>query len=328
MGRPSHKRFPAVGRGKILDNLRRSLFAPFTLATIAVSWLLPLPMGVRGTLLALAAIAVPAFLPPLLAILPRRAGVRLGSHLRSLGGDLRLAVIQTVLSTAFLPDQAWRMGDAIVRTMVRLFVTRRHLLEWTTAAQSTASPRLDLLGFYRGMASGTLLGLLVAAGALALAPSSWPIALPVALLWLGAPMLASLASRQPSVAPAHAVSGVRGTRSSPRRAADMALLRDVRHRRGQHAAAGQFPGDPEAGHRPSDVADQHRSLPALRRRRARLRLGGNEGDRRTPGGDVRIDAEAPAIQGAFSSIGMGRRICARSIPPTCHPSTAGIWPAI
>ena len=28
------------------------------------------------------------------------------------------------------------MGDAIVRTLARLFVTRRHLLEWTTAAQA------------------------------------------------------------------------------------------------------------------------------------------------------------------------------------------------
>ena len=197
---------PPVGRGKILDNLRRSLFAPFALATVAVSWLLPLSSGVRGTLFALAAIAIPAFLPTLFAIIPRRTGVRLASHVRALGGDLRLAATQTVLSIAFLPDQAWRMGDAIARTMVRLFLTRRHLLEWTTAAQSSASPRLDLLGFYRRMAGGTLLALLVAAGALALAPSSWPIALPIAFLWLTAPVLASRASRSPIVAPSHAVS--------------------------------------------------------------------------------------------------------------------------
>jgi cyclic beta-1,2-glucan synthetase len=199
------KAVPPVGRGKILDNLRRSLFAPFTLATVAVSWLLPLSLGIWGTLFALAAIAIPAFLPILFAIIPRRTGVRLGSHVRALGGDLQLAGAQTVLSIAFLPDQAWRMGDAIARTMVRLFLTRRHLLEWTTAAQSVASPRLDLLGFYRGMASGMLLGLLVAAGALALAPSSWPIALPIAFLWLIAPALALRTSRSPTVAPGGAV---------------------------------------------------------------------------------------------------------------------------
>ena len=201
---------PAVGRGKIVDNLRRSLFAPFTLATVAVSWLLPLSSAVWGTLFALAAIAIPAFFPTLFAIIPRRTGVRLASHVRALGGDLRLAAAQTVLSIAFLPDHAWRMGDAIARTMARLFLTRRHLLEWTTAAQSASSPRLDLLGFYRGMARGTALGLLVAAGALALAPSSWPVALPIAFLWLTAPALALRTSRSPTVAPSYVVSASEG----------------------------------------------------------------------------------------------------------------------
>src|SRR3546814_8962246 len=74
------------------------------------------------------------------------------------------------------------MGDAIIRTLVRLFVTRRHLLEWTTAAQSTESPRLDLRGFYRKMAGGTSLGLVMTASAVAFAPSSWQLVLPFALL--------------------------------------------------------------------------------------------------------------------------------------------------
>ena len=32
------------------------------------------------------------------------------------------------LMIAFLADQAWLMGDAIVRTLIRLTLTRRHLL--------------------------------------------------------------------------------------------------------------------------------------------------------------------------------------------------------
>ena len=38
------------------------------------------------------------------------------------------------------------MLDAIVRTLVRLYVTRRNLLEWMTAAQAKASRDLDLAG--------------------------------------------------------------------------------------------------------------------------------------------------------------------------------------
>lgn len=190
---------PPVGRWKMLDNLRRSLLAPFTLATLAVSWLLPLPSALAGVLLVLAVSAVPAFLPAVSSVLPGRPGTRLGSHVGSLMQDLRMAAMRTVMSVAFLADQAWRMADAIARTLTRLFVTHRHLLEWTTAAQTGGRPRLDLGGFYRDMAGGTALGLVVAAGTVAVTPSSWPLALPFALLWLTAPALAAWTSRSPAI---------------------------------------------------------------------------------------------------------------------------------
>ena len=78
--------------------------------------------------------------------------------MRALGGDLRLALTQSALLIAFLAHQAWLMGDAIVRTLYRLFVTRRHLLEWVPAAQATSGQRLDLVGFYRAMAGALVIG--------------------------------------------------------------------------------------------------------------------------------------------------------------------------
>ena len=190
---------PLIGRWKMLDNLRRSLLAPFTFMAFGVCWLFPLPSGMKGTLLVLAAIAIPAFLPTLFSVLPRHSGIRLRNHVGKLAADLRLAAAQTLLSVVFLADQAWRMGDAIARTLARLFATRRHLLEWTTAAQSTESPRLNVRGFYRQMAGGTSFALVMTAGAAATAPSSWPLVLPFALLWLTAPALALWASRSPRV---------------------------------------------------------------------------------------------------------------------------------
>ncbi|GAB3368919.1 glucoamylase family protein [Azotobacter armeniacus] len=197
---------PPVGRWKMLDNLRRSLLAPSILLALGLCWLLPMPAAMAGVLLVLAASAIPAFLPTCFCMLPPRPGISLRHHFGQLAADLQRAAMQTLLSLAFLPDQAWRMGDAIVRTLVRLFVTRRHLLEWTTAAQSAGRPPLDLRGFYREMAAGTLLGLSMAAGAFACAPSSGPLLLPFALLWLGAPALACAASRSPTVAQHFAVS--------------------------------------------------------------------------------------------------------------------------
>ena len=184
----------SIGRGKMLDNLRRSLLAPFTLLTLGACWLLASPYALRGTLLVLASIAIPAFLPTLFSLAPR-AGNRLRNHFGAFASDVQIAAAQTLLQFAFLPDQAWRMGDAIARTMARLFVTRRNLLEWTTAAASAQNPQLDFAGFAREMSGGAALGVLMTAGALAMAPSSWRVALPVALLWLLAPAFAAWTSR-------------------------------------------------------------------------------------------------------------------------------------
>ncbi|BBK39943.1 glycosyl transferase [Allostella sp. ATCC 35155] len=196
---------PPVGRWKAIDNLRRALLAPLTLVTLALCWLLPLPAALVGMLLAIATIAIPAFLPIVFAILPRRPDIHVRSHIAGLAGELRLAAAQTLLSLTFLADQAWRAADAAIRTLRRLFVTRRHLLEWTTAAVSSAGPRLDILGFCRQMAGGTVLALVMAAAALTFQPSAWPLVLPLALLWLCAPLVAQWASRSPKTAARRAI---------------------------------------------------------------------------------------------------------------------------
>src|SRR3546814_11786265 len=70
-----------------------------------------MPSGMKGTLLVLAAVAIPAFLPTFFSVLPHRAGIRLRNYIGTLTADLQLATTQTLLSLAFLADQAWRMGE-------------------------------------------------------------------------------------------------------------------------------------------------------------------------------------------------------------------------
>ena len=55
--------------------------------------------------------------------LPRRLGISKRSHLRAVGGDLALALVRRSASwSTLLAHQAWLMTDAIVRTLLRLFV--------------------------------------------------------------------------------------------------------------------------------------------------------------------------------------------------------------
>jgi cyclic beta-1,2-glucan synthetase len=196
---------PAMGRWKMVDNLRRTLSAPFCVLSLLAGWTMPLQAAAVWTAFIVLTIVLPAFIPVVSAVLPRRAGVTPRSHWNALTGDLRLAVMQAMLVISFLGHQAWLMGDAIIRTVVRLFITHRHLLEWVPTAQTTIGRGLALGDFYRVMAGGVALGCLVVPLALLsglaagnLAHGAWPLALPFAALWVASPAIArwtSLPSR-------------------------------------------------------------------------------------------------------------------------------------
>lgn len=191
---------PGIGRWKMLDNLRRSLSAPAALLALLVGWTLPLHAALVWTFVVIATIVLPTLIPVLSAIVPHRSGIMFRSHLRALGGDIRLAGALSFLRVTFLAHQAWLMSDAIGRTLIRLFVTRRHLLEWVPAAQAKIGPQLDLLGFYRKMG-----GALVVSGAALLVAGffgrgTWPLAASCAALWIASPAIARWASLSPRAA--------------------------------------------------------------------------------------------------------------------------------
>ena len=189
---------PRIGRWKMIDNLRRTVSAPACVLALAAGWTLPLEAALVWTAFVLATILLPTLIP-LISEIPRRPGVAISGHLRALGGDLRLALTLAALNITFLADHAWSMGDAIARTLWRLFVSRRHLLEWTPAAQTSAAKRLDFQGFAVRM-SGTFV---LAAAALLLTllfrHGNWPIATPFVALWLISPAVARYVSLPPRI---------------------------------------------------------------------------------------------------------------------------------
>ncbi|MBI2203895.1 MAG: glycosyl transferase [Candidatus Rokubacteria bacterium] len=194
-------RIPVIGRWKMLDNLRRTLSAPAAFLTLVVAWTLPGTSPPLWSAFILATVAVPAVLPVLGGVIPRRRGISKRSHGRAVGRDVVQATSHVGLAVTMLAYQAWLMSDAIVRTLARLYVTRRRLLEWMTAAQAKAGLRLDLRGFGQRMGGGLALA---AAAALAVAwgrPDAWSAALPFVLLWLAAPAIARWISLPRSTAP-------------------------------------------------------------------------------------------------------------------------------
>jgi cyclic beta-1,2-glucan synthetase len=185
---------PRIGRWKMIDNLRRTLSAPTAVLGMAVGWTLPVYPALVWTSFVLATMIVPSLIPVISAIPSRRPGAQISAHLRALGGDLALATELTALNVTFLADQARLMSDAILRTLWRLFVSRRHLLEWVPAAQTLGRPRLDLVGFVLRMAGAIYIAVAALLVALLFGHGAWPIAAPFVALWLVSPAVARLVS--------------------------------------------------------------------------------------------------------------------------------------
>jgi cyclic beta-1,2-glucan synthetase len=185
---------PQVGRWKMIDNLRRTLSAPAGIFALALGWTLPVEPALVWTLFVLATIVLPTLIPVISAIPSRGPGVALSGHLRGLATELRIAATVSALNIAFLADQACLMGDAIGRTLWRLFVNRRHLLEWTPAAQCSARRHLDMTGFFARMSGAMGVAAVALLAALLSGKGAWPLAAPFAALWAFSPALARYVS--------------------------------------------------------------------------------------------------------------------------------------
>ena len=193
---------PLMGRWKLLDNLRRSLSAPAALLAILLGCLQPMRTAEIWTGYILLTIVFPPLLPAIAGIVPRRAGVSLRNHLRSVRGDFALGLVQSAFLITFLAHQAWIMVDAVTRTLFRLFIRRRHLLEWVTSAQSQDNSEFDRRGLIPQIAASVACTGLFGVILFVFEKRTWPLALPFLTLWIVSPFVARWASLPPS-APGH-----------------------------------------------------------------------------------------------------------------------------
>jgi cyclic beta-1,2-glucan synthetase len=180
---------PAVARWKILDNLRRSLLAPMLVALFVAGWTVLPGSAVVWTVFGLLVLAFPAYMQVGRSLTSRVRGVPLREHVLAERDNLAAGAAQAFLSTVFLLHQSWVMLDAIGRTLLRLLVTRRHMLEWVTADRS-AQVEATGSGVLQQMLATPLAAAAIATGVALVAPGRLPLAVPIIALWCLSPGLA------------------------------------------------------------------------------------------------------------------------------------------
>ncbi|MFW6192779.1 MAG: hypothetical protein ACOC83_04755 [Gemmatimonadota bacterium] len=148
-GRDVPARPPFLSWWKMADNLRRTLSAPSALLLLVAGWLLLPVAPVVWTAFVVGTVAVPAVVPVVGGLMPARLGAPLRAHVRGVLRDVGTAAARVGMEVAFLANHAWVMADAVIRSLTRVYVTRRNLLEWTPAALGGRGLGGGVVGAYR-----------------------------------------------------------------------------------------------------------------------------------------------------------------------------------
>ncbi len=177
-----------IDRWKIFDNLRRSLLIPWLLLIFVLGWtaVLPGPPWIWSWigLLPLGGTFVVTCFEGLWRSFTRPSRQVLPPLWSGLG--------RWVMALIFLPFESLLLLDAIVRTLVRILVTHRSLLEWVPAAyagqQLETAEQNRLVWRRMGYASAFALG--VGLLLFSFRPAGLGVAAPLLLIWLFSPQIA------------------------------------------------------------------------------------------------------------------------------------------
>lgn len=189
-----------LSRWKLFDNLRRSLVPPFLLGFLLVGWTLVPQLAAYWTALGLLLAGGPSLAACLPGFVCKPQEKPWSLHLKDQGvRSLKMLSVEA-FSLCVLPYTAQRHVDAVARTLYRLCVSHRRLLEWTTASDAESRCPRSCRDHYRAMWACMATAAVVTVVLGIVDPRALPRAGPMLLAWLAGPLLAWWIS-QPSQSP-------------------------------------------------------------------------------------------------------------------------------
>lgn len=180
----------ALSRWKIFDNLRRSLVPVALMLIVLGAWFWLPEIGCIGLLWVIGMLALPGLLSAVVSLVRKPNDLPYAMHLRAVAGDYFRQIGQMFLAIIFLPYDAFISMDAICKTLLRLLITRKCLLEWRTSSDAEGTTRSDLAGFYITMWIAPVVALAVGFYLFMMHAETLFTALPILLGWLVAPLIA------------------------------------------------------------------------------------------------------------------------------------------
>jgi len=177
----------ALSRWKIFDNLRRSL-VPVTLTIMLLAGWTLLNNPLIWTISVVLIVILPSLLSYLWNTLKRPDEIERAQHFRNVVKDTSKSTLQSLFSLLCLPYEAMVSMDAIIRSLWRMHISKKNLLQWNPSGADDKNNLTILMTFIK-MWFSPAFALGTTAYLLAFAPPSLPIALPFLGAWFAAPYI-------------------------------------------------------------------------------------------------------------------------------------------
>jgi cyclic beta-1,2-glucan synthetase len=177
-----------LSRWKIFDNIRRSL-VPLALTTLVLIGWLVLPSSAFWTITVSSIIILPIVIASFWDTIRKPKDVIVIHHLKNSFCNITDVLKKTGFILICLPYEAYSNLNSISRTLWRLLVSRRNLLEWNPSANEERANPTGLFASYSNMWIQPFLAALVFIYLGINAPISLVVSSPIAVFWLLAPLI-------------------------------------------------------------------------------------------------------------------------------------------
>lgn len=189
-----------LSKYKIFDNLVRSLLEVSSVLTIIYMCILDYFYKIKIWPIittVLIAVLTPTVIDVINKIVFKREGEKRQKTFNKTLSGINASLLRGLFTLATLPDKAYMSANAICKTLYRLKVSKKHMLEWVTAEEAEKMAKKDIKSYYINMAPNIILGILGVLYIFINAKNPFSaLIFVISLLWLIAPAIMCYISKE------------------------------------------------------------------------------------------------------------------------------------
>ena len=190
-----NKKLNLLSKYKIFDNLRRSLIEVSCITGLIYFMCIQYAYSINAKLelsILYLIVVLPFILELLNHVIFKREGERKQNTFMPKVDGIRGSIYRGVLTLGCLPYKAYISLKSICKTLYRMLISHRNLLEWMTSEEAEKNSKTDFISYYKAMYINVIFGLIFAFYGLKF---SSILNLIIGFLWLAAPYIMCLISK-------------------------------------------------------------------------------------------------------------------------------------